>query len=65
MGKFGICKTRGKTLNEDGGRDGRLNTRRGNHVSYMSNLREATHAHRLTKYDRWVLDVGVCRLSEA
>ena len=45
MGKFGISKTRGKTLNEDGGRDGRLNARWGNHVYYISSLGEATHVH--------------------
>ena len=45
MGKFGISKTRGKTLNEDGGRDERMNARWGKHVRYISSLEEVRHIH--------------------
>lgn len=45
MGKFGISKTRGITLNEDGGRVERLNARWGKHVRYISSLGEVRHIH--------------------
>ena len=45
MGKFGISKTRGITLNEDGGRDGWMNARWGKNVRYILSLGEVWHVH--------------------
>ena len=44
-GSLEYLKQGWKTLNEDGGRDERLNARWGKHVRYISSLEEVRHIH--------------------